>query len=105
MVDLSYPPGEEAWKGSAVRRLKGYMSWVHYKRQNLLLKNMKNTKMNKNNINTLNINNSKNIMPLPVNINSIVIGIMLGDGGLYRSSPTANTRLEMSFVRSAERLI
>jgi|SRR5580704_2449106 hypothetical protein len=60
-------------------------------------KNMKNTKMNKNNINTLNINNSKNIMPLPVNINSIVIGIMLGDGGLYRSSPTANTRLEMSF--------
>jgi len=29
MVDLSYPPGEEAWKGSAVRRLKGYMSWVY----------------------------------------------------------------------------
>lgn len=29
MVDLSYPPGEEAWKGSAVRRLKGYMSWVN----------------------------------------------------------------------------
>lgn len=22
-VDSSYPPGEEAWKGSAVRRLKG----------------------------------------------------------------------------------
>lgn len=28
MVDSSYPPGEEAWKGSAVRRLKGYVSWV-----------------------------------------------------------------------------
>lgn len=27
-VDLSYPPGVEPWKGSAVRRLKGYMSWV-----------------------------------------------------------------------------
>jgi len=24
-------PGEEAWKGSAVRRLKGYVSWVHIK--------------------------------------------------------------------------
>ena len=27
-VDSSYPPGVEAWKGSAVRRLKGYASWV-----------------------------------------------------------------------------
>jgi len=27
-VDSTYPPGEEAWKGSAVRRLKGYASWV-----------------------------------------------------------------------------
>ena len=24
----TFPPGEEAWKGSAVRRLKGYVSWV-----------------------------------------------------------------------------
>lgn len=31
-------------------------------------------------------------------LNSILIGIMLGDGFLYRSSPTANTRFEMSFV-------
>ena len=29
MVDSSYPPGVEAWKGSAVRRLKGYVSWVY----------------------------------------------------------------------------
>ena len=27
-VDSSYPPGGEARKGSAVRRLKGYASWV-----------------------------------------------------------------------------
>jgi hypothetical protein len=27
-VDSSYPPGVGAWKGSAVRRLKGYASWV-----------------------------------------------------------------------------
>jgi hypothetical protein len=58
---------------------------------------MKNTKINLNNINTLDINNSKNLVPLPININSILIGIMLGDGGMYRSSLTANTRLEMSF--------
>lgn len=30
-------------------------------------------------------------------LNSILIGIMLGDGFLYRSSPTSNTRFEMSF--------
>ena len=34
---------------------------------------------------------------LPEELNSILIGIMLSDGGLYRSSPTANTRFEMRF--------
>ena len=29
--------------------------------------------------------------------NSVLIGLMLGDGSLYRSSPTSNTRLELSF--------
>jgi hypothetical protein len=33
----------------------------------------------------------------PETLHSILIGIMLGDGFLYRSSPTANTRFEMSF--------
>ena len=34
MINLIAMPGEEAWKGSAVRRLKGYVSWVltHIKR-------------------------------------------------------------------------
>lgn len=27
-VDSTYPPEEKDWKGSAVRRLKGYVSWV-----------------------------------------------------------------------------
>jgi hypothetical protein len=27
-INLIAMPGEEAWKGSAVRRLKGYVSWV-----------------------------------------------------------------------------
>lgn len=27
-VDSTYPPEVEGWKGSAVRRLKGYVSWV-----------------------------------------------------------------------------
>jgi len=34
---------------------------------------------------------------LPETLHSILIGIMLGDGFLYRSSTTANTRFEMSF--------
>jgi hypothetical protein len=30
LVDSSSPPGEEAWKGSAVRRLKGYVAPSNY---------------------------------------------------------------------------
>ena len=41
------------------------------------------------------INNNNNI--LPRDLHSILIGIMLSDGGLYRSSPAANVRFEMSF--------
>jgi hypothetical protein len=36
------------------------------------------------------------------NIHSIMIGLMLGDGHLYRSSPTSNCRLEMSFGKDRE---
>ena len=43
----------------------------------------------------MNINN--NNTNLPQELHSILIGIMLSDGGLYRSSPTANARFEMSF--------
>ena len=49
--------------------------------------NNNNNTMNNNNINT----------NLPLELNSILIGIMLSDGGLYRSSPTANVRFETSF--------
>ena len=34
---------------------------------------------------------------LPVELHSIFIGIMLSDGGLYKSSPNANARFEISF--------
>jgi hypothetical protein len=34
---------------------------------------------------------------LPDNLHSILIGLMLGDGSLSRTSKTSNTRLEMSF--------
>lgn len=44
------------------------------------LKNMKN-------LNTL----------LPGSLNSVLIGTLLGDGFIYRSSPTRNSRFEMSF--------
>nr|YP_009486041.1 hypothetical protein [Cantharellus appalachiensis]AWA82102.1 hypothetical protein [Cantharellus appalachiensis] len=33
-------------------------------------------------------------------LNSILIGLLLGDAGLYRSSITSNTRLEMSFGKN-----
>ena len=46
--------------------------------------------------NTIN-NNIRNIPMLPFELHSILIGIMLSDGGLYKSSPTANVRFEMSF--------
>jgi hypothetical protein len=39
---------------------------------------------------------------LPLNLQSVFIGIMLGDGSLYRSSPTSNVRFEMSFGQKYE---
>jgi hypothetical protein len=53
--------------------------------------------------NTNNINQSPLIIRGPLgfekggDIHFVLIGIMLGDGSLYRSSPTANVRFEMSF--------
>ena len=44
----------------------------------------------------------KNKKFLPKNLHSILIGIMLGDGHLYKSSPTSNTRFEISFGRDRE---
>jgi hypothetical protein len=53
---------------------------------------MKNTILKYNNNNNTNTNTF-----LPLELHSILIGIMLSDGGLYRSSPSANVRFEMSF--------
>lgn len=39
---------------------------------------------------------------LPDNLHSIFIGLMLGDGYLYKTSPTSNTRFEMSFGKDRE---
>lgn len=44
-----------------------------------------------------NSNLNKNLTYLPENLHSILIGIMLGDGGIYRTSLTSNSRFEMSF--------
>lgn len=41
--------------------------------------------------------NNKNISMLPLQLHSILIGIMLSDGSLYKSSINANVRFEMSF--------
>jgi len=45
-----------------------------------------------------NANNQLSNSALPSKeLDSILIGLILSDAGLYRSSPTSNTRLEMSF--------
>lgn len=41
--------------------------------------------------------NIKTPLQLPGILHFILIGLMLGDGSLYRTSKTSNTRLEMSF--------
>lgn len=39
---------------------------------------------------------------LPQNLHDILIGIMLGDGHIYKSSPTSNSRFEISFGKDRE---
>jgi len=64
---------------------------------------MKITKINLKNIGINNIiNKNKFGIQLPLELKSIFIGIMLGDGSLYRSSPTSNVRFEMSFGQNYE---
>jgi hypothetical protein len=48
------------------------------------------------------INLINNGINLSSDLNSILVGIMLGDGSIYRSSPTSNARLEMSFGQKYE---
>ena len=57
---------------------------------------MKKTQIFNSNNKSLDLVNLKKLSSLPVELHSILIGIMLGDGGIYRSSPTANARFEMS---------
>lgn len=62
---------------------------------------MKKTKINLNN--TSIINTEENIgTHLPIELKSVFIGIMLGDGSLYISSPTSNVRFEISFGQKYE---
>jgi hypothetical protein len=62
---------------------------------------MKNTNINLKIGGIINTDNHLAIQ-LPLNLKSILIGIMLGDGSLYRSSPTSNVRFEMSFGQKYE---
>lgn len=45
---------------------------------------------------------NRNVNILPDNIHYIFIGIMLGDGYIYKTSPTSNSRFEMSFGKDRE---
>ena len=57
--------------------------------------------MNKKKINNILLNKVTELrLVLPSFLREALIGIILGDGHLYRSSPTANTRLECSFKES-----
>jgi len=49
------------------------------------------------NLNISNRNNLKGENLLPEKLNSVLIGIMLGDGGIYCTSPINSARFEMSF--------
>jgi len=53
--------------------------------------------MNNKKENILSMNNTIGSSDLPLEVRSIFIGTMLGDGSLYRSSPTSNVRFEVSF--------
>lgn len=47
--------------------------------------------------------NNKEIMNRSDNLHSILIGLILGDASIYRSSPTSNSRIEMSFGTKYEK--
>jgi len=53
---------------------------------------MKKTQTFNSNNKSLDLVHLKNLSSLPVELHSILIGIMPGDGRIYRSSPTANAR-------------
>jgi len=44
----------------------------------------------------------KNNNILSQNLHNILIGLMLGDGHIYKSSPTSNSRFEISFGKDRE---
>jgi len=60
--------------------------------------------MNIKNLNNTSIINTeeKTGTHLPIELKSVFIGIMLGDGSLYKSSPTSKVRFEISFGQKYE---
>jgi hypothetical protein len=52
--------------------------------------------------NSIQNNSSHSHLKQRGDLHHIIIGIMLGDGSLYRSSPTANVRFEMSLGQKYE---
>ena len=70
---------------------------AHYSR---LHKSMEKNYHNKNQLQQQSANST--LINLPLDLHSVLIGLMLGDGSLSRSSPTSNARLEMSFGQKYE---
>jgi hypothetical protein len=63
---------------------------------------MRTTKINLNNTFQFKLKQVNTGTPLPIELKSVFIVIMLGDGSLYRSSPTSNVRFEISFGQKYE---
>jgi hypothetical protein len=84
-----------------VRELGSHSQKKENKKQN---KKKDNNSMNKTqiNLNPTGRVNTLSSSSLPIILQSVFIGIMLGDGSLYRSSPTSNVRFEMSFGQKYE---
>ena len=72
---------------------------LHSKKDNSS-KNKPNNIISRMKIN--NINQHDPYLPAKAELPSILIGIMLGDGCLFRSSPTSNVRFEMSLGQKYE---
>jgi len=56
-----------------------------------------NSIINKNHPYFKKIKQIRSSLTLPLFLNEVLIGLILSDGHLYRSSPSSNTRLELSF--------
>ena len=94
MVDSAHPPGAQAWKGTAVRSLRSYVSWVRLSDIYLIQSTkttMTSTLQLLQRFTSEIIRGLRSIVMLPNYLHQVVIGQLLGDSHGSRSSATSNT--------------